>query len=146
MQETQKTWMWSLGWENPLEEDIMTRGAWQAATRSMESQRGRHDWVPEHAPVLLPWICPSQLLILVQVSAGWILSLPSFSRRTPEFCIPKFMIEINPLVRYVLGGDIFLPSEFCRFCFIIFVWWMLPWRDLSSDWLSPPLTWLAFSA
>ena len=42
MQETQETWMRSLGWENPLEEDIMTRGAWQAATRSMAGCKEEH--------------------------------------------------------------------------------------------------------
>ena len=48
-----ETWVWSLGWEDPLEkglatypcsclENSMDRGAWQA-TQSMGSQRGRHN-------------------------------------------------------------------------------------------------------
>ena len=52
-----KTWVWSLGWEDPLEEGLVThssilawripmdRGAWQ----SMGSQRVRHDWSNKHS-------------------------------------------------------------------------------------------------
>ena len=58
MQETQETWIWSLGQEDPLEEEIAThssilagmipwtRGAWQA-TQSMGSWRVEHNWGTE---------------------------------------------------------------------------------------------------
>ena len=39
MQETQETWMRSLGWEDPLEEDTVTRGAWRDAERSLAGCR-----------------------------------------------------------------------------------------------------------
>ena len=53
MQETQETWVQSLGWEDPLEEDIATHSsivAWRfpwteesGRLQSMGSQRIRHD-------------------------------------------------------------------------------------------------------
>ena len=58
MQEAQETWIWSLGQEDPLEEEIAThssilagmipwtRGAWQA-TQSMGSWRVEHNWGTE---------------------------------------------------------------------------------------------------
>lgn len=37
----ERAWMRSLGWEDPLEEDTVTRGAWRDAERSLEDvQRG----------------------------------------------------------------------------------------------------------
>ena len=55
MQETLETWVWSLGWEDPLEEEMATHStilAWQipgteetGGLQSMESQRIEHNWV-----------------------------------------------------------------------------------------------------
>ena len=52
---TRETWVWSLGWEDPLEEDMATHSsilAWRipmeeepGGLQSMGSQRVRHDWV-----------------------------------------------------------------------------------------------------
>ena len=59
----QETWVWSLGWEDPLEEGMAThscilawripmdRGAWRAL--SMGSQSLRHDWSTKHTVLLL---------------------------------------------------------------------------------------------
>ena len=58
IQETQKTWVQSLGWEDPLEEEMVTHSSilvWKipwtgepGGLQSMGPQRGRHDWVTEH--------------------------------------------------------------------------------------------------
>ena len=55
---TQETWVWSLGWEDPLEEEIATNSsilAWKipwteepGGLQSMGSWRVGHDWVAEH--------------------------------------------------------------------------------------------------
>ena len=59
VQETQEMWVWSLGWEDPLEEGMAThssilvwrihmdRGAWRAI-QSTGSQRVRHNWATKH--------------------------------------------------------------------------------------------------
>ena len=51
----QETWVWSLGWEDPLEKGMATHfiiHAWKipwteepCGLQSMGSQRGGHDWV-----------------------------------------------------------------------------------------------------
>ena len=58
-EDTQKTWIWSLGWEYPLEEEMATHSsilAWKipwteepGSLQSIGSQRAGHDWVTEHA-------------------------------------------------------------------------------------------------
>ena len=55
MQETQETGLWSLGWENPLEEKMAThssmlarkisRTGYPSELQSMRSQRVGHNWV-----------------------------------------------------------------------------------------------------
>ena len=61
----QKTWIWSLGWENPLEEGMaihfsilawipMDRGA--CGLQSMGSQRVRHNWATKHIICLSQWL------------------------------------------------------------------------------------------
>ena len=53
---TQETWVWSLGWEDPLVEGMATNSsilAWKVpwteeSDGSMESQRVRQDWVAKH--------------------------------------------------------------------------------------------------
>ena len=56
--ETQETWVWFLGWEDPLEKEMATHSSilsWKISWRetsgrlqSMGSQRVRHDWVHAH--------------------------------------------------------------------------------------------------
>ena len=55
MREMQEVWVWSLGWEDPLEEG-MTILAWRipwteepSRQQSIGWQRVRHHWVTEHA-------------------------------------------------------------------------------------------------
>ena len=58
MQETQETWVQSLGWEDPLEEEMTTHSsilAWNipwtkepGGLQSMGSQRVRHDYAGTH--------------------------------------------------------------------------------------------------
>ena len=64
-----KTWVWSLGWEDPLEEDRaihssilawIIRGTEECGRlQSMGSQRVRHDWATEKARVYLKGHCCS---------------------------------------------------------------------------------------
>ena len=51
----QETWVWSLGWENPLEKGKATHSsilAWRIPwnVKSMGSQRVRHDWATFTSP------------------------------------------------------------------------------------------------
>ena len=58
MEETQETRVWSLGWEDPLEEDMATHSsilAWiilqiedPGRLQSMASQRVKHNWAQVH--------------------------------------------------------------------------------------------------
>ena len=58
----QETWVWSLGWEDPLEEDKATHSsilAWRISwtedpggLQSMGSQRVRHNWATKHSTTL----------------------------------------------------------------------------------------------
>ena len=55
-----ETWVWSLGWEDPLEESMATHfsildgeSPWTeepGGLQSMELQRVRHDWATKHIP------------------------------------------------------------------------------------------------
>ena len=73
VQETQETWVQSLGWEDPLEKEMATHSsilAWEipwteepGGLQSMESQRVGHDLVTkQHYPLTLG---PSTLRFLV---------------------------------------------------------------------------------
>ena len=64
----QVTWVWSLGWEDCLKEEVPTRSsilAWIIITeepgglQSMGSQRAEHDWVTKH----IDWI--SDILLII---------------------------------------------------------------------------------
>ena len=57
LQETQETPVWSLGWEDPLEEEMKTHSsilAWKIpwteapGRKSIGLQRVRHEWVSKH--------------------------------------------------------------------------------------------------
>ena len=70
MQETQETRVLSLGWEDPLEEEMATHSsivAWKISWReepgclqSMGSQRVRHAWTCPHRTAVLSWSCTEQ--------------------------------------------------------------------------------------
>ena len=67
MQETQETWVWSLGQEDLLEEEMATHCsilAWEIpwtedpdGLQSMGLQRGRHDWAGTDAQEPGSWAC-----------------------------------------------------------------------------------------
>ena len=62
MQEMQEMWVWSLGLEDPLEEEMATHSSILAriipwteepgGLQSMESQRVGHHWATEHTDML----------------------------------------------------------------------------------------------
>ena len=64
LQERQKAWVWSLGWEDPLEKGMAKHSSILARTipwteepgrlQSMGSQRVRHDWATEQEKVQKP--------------------------------------------------------------------------------------------
>ena len=64
MQETQETWVWSLGWEDPLEEEMATHSsilAWEipwteqpGGLQSMGLQRVGHDWAHTDTRSIIP--------------------------------------------------------------------------------------------
>ena len=64
-----ETWVWSLGWEDPLEEGMATHSsilAWRIPWTEEPGrlqirglQRVRHDWACTHANSLILWFCYS---------------------------------------------------------------------------------------
>ena len=92
----QETWVWSLGWEDPLEEGMAIHSsilAWRipwteepGGLQSMGSQRVGHDWVTKHSTACicsLPLEPPSP-------------PPPGYYRVRSEFCEPhsKFLLAI----------------------------------------------------
>ena len=80
MQEAQM-WVWSLGWEDPLEKEMTTHSsilAWRipwseepGRPQSMEVQRTGHDWGTEHASLRLILLIPlKKLTVLGKGRAG----------------------------------------------------------------------------
>ena len=71
MQEILEAWVWSLGWEDPLEEEMATHSsifAWKipwteepGGLQSMGSQSLRHNLVTEHARIHLHVIVPFKI-------------------------------------------------------------------------------------
>ena len=65
MQEMQETWVWSLGWKDPLEEGMATHSsilAWRipwteepGGLQCMGLQRVRHDWATKHSTETKGW-------------------------------------------------------------------------------------------
>ena len=79
----QETRVGSLGWEDPLEEEMATHSsilAWKipwtelCRLQSTGLQRGRHDWVTKHSSASTI----SFLLITLQSTSLALISLPSF--------------------------------------------------------------------
>ena len=87
MQEMQETWVQSLGWEDPLEEQMGTHSsilAWEipwaeepGGLQSMGSQRVRHDRVTEDtcSPKVAVRLLPSGLLLCTLSEKGVTLNL-----------------------------------------------------------------------
>ena len=98
MQETQETWVLSLGWEDPLEEKMTTCSsilAWivswteePGGLQATGSQRVRHDWAIEWACTLYLFLLRTTdnshcMFISHQKSVPWV-ALNDFPTPTPE--------------------------------------------------------------
>ena len=107
MQETEETWVRSLGWEDPLEEEIAAcciilawknptdRGAWWAAvhgiTKSDTTERlSAHTRTQHDACGKAEWVPPPYLLSKLSWGS-W--ERPSF---TPEWGPPSFLLSQGP--------------------------------------------------
>ena len=76
----QETWVWSLGWEDPLEEGMTTyssvlawRISWTAEPswlQSMGSQRIGHDWATKHKQLR---VCTGVNWLATQVETPWVI-------------------------------------------------------------------------
>ena len=81
MQETQETWVLSLGQEDPLEKEIATHSsvlAWRiplpeepGGLQSMVLQRIGHDWATEHTYLFLHWACKPHEFMTCPWTCGW---------------------------------------------------------------------------
>ena len=77
MQETQETWIRSLGWEDPLEEEMAIHSQCSCLGNSMEeepgrlqsigSQRVRHDLVTKLPPLQGESYCAISLMISIKL-------------------------------------------------------------------------------
>ena len=96
----QKTWVRSLSWEGPLEKGMATHSsmlAWRipwteepGGLQSMESQRVRHDWAPQHSTEGLE----ADVLVSAVVSEQMLLGLPlccfvAAAPRTPRLLFSR---------------------------------------------------------
>ena len=73
MQETQEMWVWSLGWEDPLEEGLTTYSsilAWRIPWKEepggfqfMGMQRVWHNLATEHTHTQLLWLVGLQIFL-----------------------------------------------------------------------------------
>ena len=80
MQETQEMQVWSLGWEDPLEEEMVThssilvwKGPWTEEPGGLESrgvQRVGHNWATKHAGGTCGSEKFSDLVKVTQVMSG----------------------------------------------------------------------------
>ena len=136
MQETQEMGVLSLGWEDPLEEEIATHSsilAWEilwtkepGELQSTESQRVRDKWVTEHARVSLSLPKP-----LTSINLNQWCSFPQQLLSAWNLMFDEHWMYLNQL--YDLGQLIILypwASFHHLFCQIGTLNWML-----SSRWL-----------
>ena len=109
----QETWVRLLGWEDPLEKEMVTYSsilAWEIPCieeprrlQTMGSQRVRHNWATEHTHTHTHTTCHSMwlrvwVLVLPRALAAWIwkslLDLPSpVTRELPTSSSPCFTWE-----------------------------------------------------
>ena len=88
----QETWIWSLGWEDPLEKEMATHSsilAWRipwmeepGRPQSMGSQRVKHDWATSPSPSYIElWF----LSFFPRISKGY-LQFSSVAQSCPTPC------------------------------------------------------------
>ena len=81
----QETWVWSLGWEDPLEKEIATHSsilAWKipwteepGGLQSMSSQTVRHDWATNTNTYSVSWLASMSSIFLCAALSSILLSL-----------------------------------------------------------------------
>ena len=117
----QETWIWSLGWEDPLEkrianqlqcsylENSMDRGA-LGEPQSMGSQRVEHDWATNTS--LWPKLWPNHYHLLLRLcNSGWMFlpaSLFPFSR----YCHCDLFVSLFGSFHFPTG-NLSLASSYC---------------------------------
>ena len=122
MQETQETEVWTLGWEDPLEEGTAThfsilvgesqdRGAWQATFHRVAKSRTWLKWLHMHACTSTQWLRVSFLFLLICLQT-W---SPLFSS-TP---IPSFIRPCLSTFSHVRPPK---PGSCTDMCRIWYVW------------------------
>ena len=141
MQESQKTWVHSLGQEDPLEEEMATHSsilAWKipwtkecGRPKSMGPQRVRHDWMSMHIRIYIAdSLHCTGILFHEWISSSWILA--SLTSIHVPFC---FRDWYPGLEGYVLGS---LSWLFLRKSILKFFFYLSPRISnpkVPSDWL-----------
>ena len=115
-QKTQEMWVQSLGWDDPLEEEMATHSnslAWRIqATVPVGSQRVRHNWATEHkrsvspSPILGASSFGMPLSPACQVTTTWGETMPfsTTAGRVARWAVsgvpgPRWPVELS-----VMGG------------------------------------------
>ena len=138
----QQTWVWSLGWEDPLEKGMATHSstfAWRSPwpeepgrLQSMGVQRGRHNWATSIFTTFTPcWtshVCPGEYPVH-HTSLG----IPPWALSSPKFPHQEVICFLRPASD--LDGAV-LPPGTISFCFQMLV--DLP--DLSDSPRHPYIT------
>ena len=78
MQETEETWVRSLGWEDPLEEEIATHSSihgWRSLAGYSPKVVKRHDWVTKYIVQNGIWTSRHFVQVLHKKSVGYTLLL-----------------------------------------------------------------------
>ena len=104
MPETQETWVWSLGWEDPLEKETPTyssilawRGPWTekpGGLQSMGSQRIGHDWLHTHKRIIIISII---MLLARALSVPFLKKIFTLNRSTVSTSALSFPFKNLPL-------------------------------------------------
>ena len=107
----QETWVWSLGWEDPLEKEMATHSSilvWKISwteelggLQSMGSQRVRHDWVIN--TYLLYLLLCNEYVWRASLVVQMVKNLPA---------VQETQVRKIPWRREQLPTPVFLPGEF----------------------------------
>ena len=118
-QQTQETWVWSLGWEDPLEEDLATHSsilAWKipwteepsrgahVTLWSMRLQKVRHDW-SNWAQMHKLSINSSSLWVVSYINWNYLKTRPQnfFSSKSFSTSLKKNLSISTLLTEYLLS-------------------------------------------
>ena len=138
MRETQETRVWSLGWEDPQEEEMASHSStiiWKiqrteepGGLLSTGSQRGGHDWATKHSTAheLIPDVCFLLLISLCMTGSRYthITTVDSVS-------FHKRLFFFSPIPFYPFTWRVFIGFEVRK----IWVWILAPqftvWSSIS---------------